>query len=59
MKIRTALALIWLVYTCGWMTYQFLFTSYEPNPAIATAEAVLCFGFICLGIERLINLRER
>jgi len=59
MKVRTALALIWLIYTCGWMLYQFLLGDVESNRAIAITEATLCFGFICLGIERLLNLRER
>lgn len=58
MKIRTALAFIWLIYTCGWMTYQFIFGDVEPNLSVAITEAVICFGFICLGIERLLNLRE-
>jgi len=59
MKFRTAVALFWLVYTSGWMCYQFIFGHVEPNRAIAIAEAVLCSGFICLGIERLINLKEK
>lgn len=58
MKIRTIVALYWLSYTCGWMAYQFIFSGIEPNLAIAIAEATVCFGFMCLGIERLINLRE-
>jgi len=59
MKIRTALAFTWLIYTCGWMAYQFIFGDVEPNRAMAITEAVLCFSFIGLGFERLLRLRER
>jgi len=59
MKVRTALALIWLLYTNGWMIYQFIFGDVESNLFIAIIEIILCAFFFCLGIERLLRLREK
>ena len=59
MKLRTALVLIFSLYTDGWMIYQFIWGGVEPNPVIAIVEIVLCAGFAGLAIERLIRLREK
>lgn len=59
MKYRTMIAFVGLIFTNGWMAFQFIFGDVEPVRPIAITEAILCIGFICLGIERLLNLKER
>ena len=59
MKVRTALAFIWLIYTSGWMAFQFVFGDVEPNRPLAYFETAVCLFFIGLGIERLLRLREK
>ena len=59
MKVRTALVLIFSLYTDCWMIYQFIWGGVEPNPVIAIGEIALCAGFAGLVIERLLRLREK
>lgn len=66
MSIMTVAALSWLVFNSLWLAHVFVvlylqgyYPITEPIKWIAAGEIVLCLAFAALGIERLINLRER
>jgi hypothetical protein len=66
MSWRTLIVLVWGIFNSAWLCWVFVtlfiygsMVVPEPSRWIASFEVVLTAGLAILGIERLINIREK